>query len=241
MSGADPSLQAVADRHRDVVRRALGDERRRRVGAVVARRFQRLVVVLEEIHDSRNQAAVLRTAEGLGLLHVHVIEGPDTPFVPHRKVCVDADRWLQVERHRSAARCLAALRTQGLAVYAGAPGDGAVPLWDLDCTRPCAFVFGNEHRGVSPAVRAAADRLFAIPMRGFAGSFNLSVAAGMALLHAVRQRELAGAPTDLSSAEADALAARYELRAVSQFRRLVGESAAGRGESGATRRVEPAR
>jgi tRNA (guanosine-2'-O-)-methyltransferase len=113
------------------------------------------------------------------------------------------------------------LKAEGLAIYAGVPGPDSVPLWDLDCTRPCALVFGNEHRGVSPVVRACADRLFAIPMRGFAESFNLSVAAGMSLYHAVRQREAAGRPSDLDEAERDALLSRYELRSVAQYQKLV--------------------
>jgi tRNA (guanosine-2'-O-)-methyltransferase len=198
----------------DELRLMLTPHRLERIETVVRQRFRTLTVVVEDLRDPHNQAAVLRTAEGLGLLSAHVVDtGVDT-FQPNRGVTRDADKWMQVRRYGAMAPCLDELKGAGFAIYAGALDPSAVPLYELDVARPCAFVFGNEHRGVSPEVRSRADKLFMIPMRGFVESFNVSVAAAICLSHAVHQRELNGMTTDLSEAEREKLRDAYERKSL---------------------------
>jgi tRNA (guanosine-2'-O-)-methyltransferase len=192
------------------LRLLLTPQRRDRIDAVVRHRFRTLTVVVEDLRDPHNQAAVLRTAEGLGLLSAHVVDTGAQTFQPNRGVTRDADKWLDVRRYGAVEPCLDALKAEGIALYAGALDPAGVSLYELDVCRPCAFVFGNEHRGVSPAIRERADRLFRIPMRGFVESFNVSVAAAICLAHAVHQREVAGMMTDLSDAERESLREAYE-------------------------------
>jgi tRNA G18 (ribose-2'-O)-methylase SpoU len=71
-------------------------ERRERVDEVVAGRTRSLTVVLEEIHDPHNIAAVLRTCECFGIQDLHVVEGPDTPYVPAPLVTQGAEKWVDV-------------------------------------------------------------------------------------------------------------------------------------------------
>lgn len=201
------------------LRDMLTPERRARIDGVVRRRLQTLTVVVEDLRDPHNQAAVLRTSEGLGLLTAHVIDTPDQhgrtdTFDPSRGVTKDADKWLDVHKHRTVAPCVDELKAKGFAIYAGALDPSAVSLYELDVVRPCAFVFGNEHRGVSQELRSRADKLFSIPMRGFVESFNVSVAAAICLSHAVHAREVAGFPTDLSDEEREALRRLYEEKAL---------------------------
>lgn len=207
------------------LRRFLLPERIERIESVVSRRQRTLGLVLENVHDSHNQAAVIRTAEALGLLEANVIEAPSARFRPHRKVTRDAHKWIDVRRWPSADECLAELKRRGLRLYCGALDPRAVSLYELDVVSPCAFAFGNEHEGISNQLRDAADAVFTIPMRGFSESLNVSVAAGVVLSHAVRQRELAGLQTDLTPEERDALRTRYERRSLRFLRRW---------ESGAT-------
>lgn len=203
----------------EALRGMLTERRRERIDHVVRRRWQSLTVVIEDLRDPHNQAAVLRSSEGLGLLTAHVIDTPDQhgridTFDPSRGVTKDADKWLTVHKHRSVAPCVASLKAQGFAIYAGALDPNAVSLYDLDVERPCAFVFGNEHRGVSPTLREQADALFVIPMRGFVESFNVSVAAAICLSHAVHTREVGGRITDLTEEEREALRRRYEEKSL---------------------------
>lgn len=198
----------------DELRLMLTPHRLERIDAVVRHRFQTLTVVVEDLRDPHNQAAVLRTAEGLGLLSAHVVDTGAETFQPNRGVTRDADKWMRIHRYRAMAPCLDELKAAGFAVYAGALDPAAVPLYELDVTRPCAFVFGNEHRGISPELRGRADKLFIIPMRGFVESFNVSVAAAICLSHAVHQREVSGVVTDLSETEREALRASYERKSL---------------------------
>lgn len=222
----------------EALRGMLTEHRRERIDHVVRRRMKTLTVVVEDLRDPHNQAAVLRTAEGLGLLTAHVIDTPDQhgrteTFDPSRGVTKDADKWMAIRKHKSVPPCVDELKAQGFAIYAGALDAKSVSLYDLDVTRPCAFVFGNEHRGVSPALREKADRLFAIPMRGFVESFNVSVAAAICLSHAIHAREVAGVVSDLTEAEREALREEYERKSLGK--RLLGaaeRALAGAAESG---------
>jgi tRNA (guanosine-2'-O-)-methyltransferase len=203
----------------EALRGMLTERRRERIDHVVRRRMKSLTLVVEDIRDPHNQAAVLRTAEGLGLLTAHVIDTPDQhgrteTFEPARGVTKDADKWMTVRKHKTAPACLDELKAQGVAIYAGALDATSVSLYDLDVSRPCAFVFGNEHRGVSPSVRERADKLFVIPMRGFVESFNISVAAAICLSHAVHAREVAGTLSDLSDTEREELREAYERKSL---------------------------
>ena len=220
------------------LRMMLTEHRRERIDFVTRHRLKSLTVVVEDIRDPHNQAAVLRTAEGLGLLSAHVIDtGADT-FQPNRGVTKDADKWMRVRRHTAVEPCVEELKAQGFAIYCGALDPSAKSLYELDVTRPCAFVFGNEHRGISPALKAKADELFIIPMRGFVESFNISVAAAICMSHAVHARELTGKKTDLSETERDALRVEYERKSLGN-RLLKAVERMGAGESAESDAVEP--
>ena len=82
-------------------------------------------------------------------------------------------------------------------------------------------MFGNEHRGVSDEALALADATYAIPMRGFVQSLNVSVAAAISIAKAVERREAErGRHGDLSDAEAAALRERFYVLAVKQRARI---------------------
>jgi tRNA (guanosine-2'-O-)-methyltransferase len=92
--------------------------------------------------------------------------------------------------------------------------EAADPIGDLDLTRRTALVFGNEREGVSAEMLAVCDGRMVIPMAGFTQSFNISVAAAIALYHVHRVRQETGRAGDLSPAERHALLADYCMRSV---------------------------
>jgi tRNA (guanosine-2'-O-)-methyltransferase len=96
-----------------------------------------------------------------------------------------------------------------------------VGLDALDFSGPVALVFGNESRGVSDEALALADARYAIPMRGFSQSLNVSVAAAVSLFRAVDRRESQrGRHGDLPGPEAEALRERFYVLAVKQRSRI---------------------
>lgn len=196
-------------------------ERRARIDRVIAERTRTLTLVMEALADVQNVNAVLRTAEAFGVQEVHVIEGPMKAFDRNKKISKNADKWLDVVRWKSSAECLRSLRARGFAVYATHLGEGTRDLSALSFAGPVALVFGNEHRGVSDEALALADLHYAIPMRGFSQSFNVSVAVAVSLFRAVDRRlEERGRHGDLDEAETAALQERFYARSVKQRTRI---------------------
>jgi tRNA (guanosine-2'-O-)-methyltransferase len=205
----------------------LEPERKARIDAVVAHRTRTLTVVMEAFCDPQNVNAVLRTCEAFGVQALHAVEGPMKPYARNKKISQNADKWLDVRRWRSTRECLEHLRGEGFAIYATHLDDRARPLGELSFGGNVALVFGNEHRGVSAEALALADASYAIPMRGFVQSLNVSVAAAISLAQAVERREAErGRHGDLSAADAAALRERFYLVAVKQRARIAKAEAA---------------
>jgi tRNA (guanosine-2'-O-)-methyltransferase len=196
-------------------------ERKARIDAVVAGRTRTLTVVMEAFCDPQNVNAVLRTCDAFGVQEIHVVEGPMKPWDRNKKISQNADKWLDVVRWTSTAECLGALKQRGYAIYVTHLGPASVGLGELPFAGPVALVFGNESRGVSDEALALADARYAIPMRGFSQSLNVSVAAAVSLARAVERREAErGRHGDLPEDEAGALRERFYVLAVKQRSRI---------------------
>ena len=191
----------------------LTPQRLERIDAVISARLESVTVVLDRLLDAHNVAAVLRTAEGVGLSRVHVVPHDSRDDGAHRRVTQDADKWLDVRIHRSGAEAARDLARDGFAVWAGQLDAQARPYTEIPADRPVALLLGNEHEGPSGETLAACTGTFRIPMAGFTQSFNVSVAAGIALSRICSaRRAFLQSPGDLSPQ------ARRELR--SRFLRL---------------------
>ena len=147
-----------------------------------------LVVVLDGVEDPRNLGAILRTAEAAGA---------DGVVLPERhsaglsetvgRASAGALEHVQVARVGNLVQALEALKARGIWVV-GFDAAGT-ERWDaVDLARPVALVLGGEGRGIRRLVREHCDHLVSIPHFGHIGSLNVSVAAGIALYEAVRQR-----------------------------------------------------
>lgn len=186
--------------------------RLRRAEAVLARRTQRILLVLERCWDSHNHQAALRTADAFGVQHVWTVEPELSARRLSNHVTKGAWRWLSLKQFRRSADLIAALRADGRAIWATDLSQGAEELQPGRLRVPdrLAIVIGREADGVSPEMLAAADRRVYLPMHGFSGSFNLSVATALAL-----QRLFDACPEargDLPEAEKAALRALWYRR-----------------------------
>jgi tRNA (guanosine-2'-O-)-methyltransferase len=159
---------------------------------VLERRQPSLAVVLENVHDRHNASAVIRSCDAFGVGAVHLLYTEEAFPRVADGVAGHARRWLDLERWDDRAACTTALRERGIALYATASGPGAVRHTEIDWTKPAAIALGNENRGCSEELLAAADAQVWVPMRGMVESLNVSVAAAIVLAEAARQREAAG-------------------------------------------------
>jgi 23S rRNA (guanosine2251-2'-O)-methyltransferase len=147
-----------------------------------------LIACLDQVTDPHNLGAVCRSAEGAGASGVVVPEHNAARVTA--AVCrasAGAVEHVRVAVVVNLARYLGEVKRDDLWVWAAA-GDAATPVWAADFTTGAALVFGAEGRGLRPGVRRACDDAFSIPLAGRVESLNVSVAAGIALFEAARQR-----------------------------------------------------
>ncbi len=184
--------------------------RKARIEAMIEGRLMSVQVAVEAPSDPHNAAAVLRTAEALGVGTAHVVAA-EGRALEARRTTQGAHHWVEVHEHPDLAALLATLREAGVTPY-GADMDGAVELVQVPVDRPVCIVVGNESRGLSEAARAAMPT-FRIPMVGLSQSLNLSVSAAIAMFDLThRRRARLGAQGDLDGP------ARRRLRAYAYAR-----------------------
>ena len=198
----------------DLLAPYLSEERKRRIERSVASRLVSITVVLEEPYDPHNAAAVLRTCEALGLLHVHIVRG-EQGWRVSSKVSIGADKWLNIYLHETIETCFVWLKQRGFSLWGALPPafDGQQEMTPSGELRPIAVVFGNEHRGLSSQARALCDHALHLPMWGFSESLNLSVSVAVALSELTRHhRQHLGRSGDLDQKAITRLRAAYYAR-----------------------------
>ncbi len=151
-----------------------------------------LLLALDRLEDPRNLGAVARTADGAGVFGILV---PQRGSAPPSRVAIAASAGAllhtRLARVTNLTSALEKLKEKGIWVVGLAP-DGAIPWYQFDYTVPLALVLGSEGRGLRPLVAKTCDELVSLPQQGSVGSLNLSVAAGVVLYEALRQRMVGG-------------------------------------------------
>jgi tRNA (guanosine-2'-O-)-methyltransferase len=163
-----------------------------RMRKVLERRQEDLTVVIENLWDPHNVSAIVRSADGFGAGSVQMLYWIEESPKISRGVSAHTNKWTFLKQHSSVPACVEAMHAQGLRVVATNVDETARGYLDFDWTQPTALVVGNEQRGCSPELLALADEQVAIPMLGFAQSFNVSVAAAVILGEISRQRQAVG-------------------------------------------------
>ena len=155
----------------------------------LAARERPLLVCLDQVTDPHNLGAVVRSAEGAGATGVIVPAHGSARVTPAvARASAGAVEHLPVAVVPNLARFLGEIKGDDLWVWA-AVGDSETPMWSADFSGGTAFVFGAEGRGLRPLVRKTCDAAVSIPLGGKVDSLNVSVAAGILLYEARRQRD----------------------------------------------------
>jgi 23S rRNA (guanosine2251-2'-O)-methyltransferase len=147
-----------------------------------------LIVVLDGIEDPHNVGAIVRTADAAGC-HGVIRQARRAAALDGAaaKASAGAVAHVRIATVVNIARAVEELKALGVWTV-GLDGDATASYEEADWTLPSALVLGAEGTGLRRLVRERCDRLVAIPMRGAVTSLNVSVAAGVALFEAVRQR-----------------------------------------------------
>jgi tRNA (guanosine-2'-O-)-methyltransferase len=160
------------------------ENRLRRFEEVLQHRTRHLTVVLEDIYQPHNAAAVLRSCDCFGIQDVHVIENKNK-FEANPDVELGSAKWVTLRKYNrkedNTADCIAALKSSGYKIVVTSPHKNDCTIQELDITNKTALFFGTEMRGATPVAFEAADAFVKIPMVGFTESLNISVSAAVTL------------------------------------------------------------
>ncbi|MBD2844743.1 23S rRNA (guanosine(2251)-2'-O)-methyltransferase RlmB [Paenibacillus sp. IB182496] len=152
-----------------------------------------LLLVLDEIEDPHNLGSIIRTAECTGVHGVIIPKRRSAMLTATTlKTSAGAAEHVPVARVTNLVQTIERLKQDGVWI-AGADATAPQNVYQTDLQLPLAIVIGSESKGLGRLIREKCDFLVRLPMRGRLNSLNASVAAGVLMYEALRQREAAAA------------------------------------------------
>jgi tRNA (guanosine-2'-O-)-methyltransferase len=148
-------------------------------------RTRYITVVLEDIFQSHNASAIVRSCDCFGIQDLHIIEGRNK-YEPNKEIAMGAEQWLNLFRYKSQKSntrvALLSLKEKGYRIIATTPHEKSCLIDEFDVSKgKSALVFGTELTGISNDVIELADEFVKIPMYGFTESYNISVSVALVL------------------------------------------------------------
>lgn len=173
------------------LRNFVTDEKNALFDRLIDLRTDYVTLVLEDLYQSHNQSAVMRSADCYGIQDVHLIENRNA-YDSTSTVSQGARQWLTLHRHRKAdnntPETIARLKADGYRIVATTPHTNDILVDEVDLERgKMAFFFGTELTGLSDDVISEADEFVKIPMYGFTESLNVSVCAAIVMYSITRR------------------------------------------------------
>lgn len=167
------------------------DEKNALFARLIQERTDYVTIVMEDLYQSHNQSAVMRSADCYGIQNVHLIENRNR-YDSTSTVSQGAREWLTLHRHKELVNntlsTIEKLRKEGYRIIATTPHTQDVLIDHLDLTKgKMAFFLGTELTGLSETVIQEADEFVKVPMYGFTESLNVSVCAAI-IMYSVMER-----------------------------------------------------
>lgn len=175
----------------EYLRHFVTEEKNTLFDRLIQNRTEYVTLVLEDLFQSHNQSAVMRSADCFGIQDVHLIENRNKYDVSS-SVSQGAREWLSLYRHNrlenNTQDTIRLLKEQGYRIVATMPHTDDVLIDDFNLEKgKIAFFFGTELTGLSETVIAEADEFVKVPMYGFTESFNVSVCAALVMYSTVQR------------------------------------------------------
>lgn len=163
------------------------EDRRKLFEEKINDRTRHLTVVLEDIFQSRNISASIRSADCFGIQDVHVIQN-NNEFKDDPEVSMGASKWISIKHYNkkvsNTVDAINQLKNENYKIITTSPHKTDISLFELDVIEnKTAIIFGSEVNGCSKEALELADYKMNIPMYGFTESFNISVSVSLCLQH----------------------------------------------------------
>lgn len=202
MSG--PSLQERIDFFRPFI----SEHKRRLIEEVLDQRTRQMSVALEDIYQSQNASAVIRTCDCFGVQDAHVIEERNE-YTLNKDVTRGSQKWVDLHRYKrseaNSMNCIRTLRERGYRIVATTVDEPDHTPETLPVEEPFCLFFGTELEGLTQTVLDEADHRLVIPMHGFTQSFNISASAAITLYRLGNRLRNSSVEWRLSKQEKDEL------------------------------------
>jgi 23S rRNA (guanosine2251-2'-O)-methyltransferase len=146
------------------------------------------LLIVDRVTDVRNFGAIARTAECAGLDAIILGDAGNAPITGDAmKTSAGAPSYLPVCRVKDMKKTIHFLKENGVQIIACTEKGNSL-LYEINLNTPLALIMGSEEDGISPQLLKEADHLAKIPMKGKISSLNVSVAAGISIYEAIRQK-----------------------------------------------------
>ncbi len=161
----------------------LSEERLHLFHEKLKERSNRITLVLEDVFQSRNISAAMRSADCFGIQNIHIIENKNN-FVKDKSVSLGAGKWINIKQYNTeennTINCLKKLKKEGYQIIATSPHNTNTSLEEIDVkNNKIAIILGTELTGLSEKALSFADKRMKINMYGFTESLNISVSAAI--------------------------------------------------------------
>jgi len=170
----------------------------------LAHRTRSIAIGLDDLVSPRNASAIVRTADALGLQEVHVVQPTGQPRIV-RHLTTRSERWVDLTWYRDPEAFVERMRADDRRILVADFGPDAWSIEEVPLAEKLIIVVGSEQKGVSEAMREAADDLFFLPTVGFTSYLNVSVATAIACWTVDRRMREAGLRAPLEAEDLHAL------------------------------------
>lgn len=185
---------------------------------VLSQRTRYISLLIENIYQTHNASAILRTAEALGIQDLYIYERKNH-FNPNEEISMGAHKWLNIKKYneneQSVPEIISKLKNKGYRIVATALHDNAYDIEHIDLNKgKILFLFGTEKEGLTTEIKNQADEFVKIPMFGFTESFNVSVSVGIVLYSVIRKLQKSNINYKLTEEERETLMVEWLAKSI---------------------------
>ncbi|SNZ02860.1 tRNA (guanosine-2'-O-)-methyltransferase [Persephonella hydrogeniphila] len=167
------------------------EKRAQKIRNILKKRQKDLQIFSDNVTNQHNFSAILRTSDAVGVLYLYYRYLGEGELI-NEEITMGSHKWVIHQEVKDINSFFKEKKKEGFQIVATYLSEDSVHFREIDYTKPTLIVVGNEIQGVSKEVLEYADNKIIIPMYGMAQSLNVSVATGVILYEAQRQREEKG-------------------------------------------------
>jgi tRNA (guanosine-2'-O-)-methyltransferase len=222
-------MQTVHEKYAllDHLRKFVEEKRAEKFDQIIQFRTKHLTIALEDIFQTQNASAVLRSCECMGVQDIHVIES-SYKFETHPDITLGANKWLSIFQYNNpeannTLKVIEHLRKSGYKIIATTPHKNDFSLEELPIDNKIALFFGTEQTGLSEDVIEQADHFMQIPMFGFTESYNISVSVAISMYELMKRIRESSVNWMLSEEERTDILLEWFTRSIRMSDKIIAE------------------